>query len=149
MPSKLRTLKSKAIQACENHRHVMHRFIQFPNSAALGNYPMYSASCVRCGMEVIIKVWPMANEIDISGKAVAVSCDIPWYSDFVSLAWLWHGGQYSALYEYASNKGEINYSLADRLIPKIEDCLKKTHKPRYIEELKLFRQYVRDKKATL
>ena len=147
MPTKLRNLKNKAIEACESHGHVMQRFYRGPYSIALGVKRTYHSQCLRCNKGVTVHLKPMPNEIDIGGEAVALNCEAPWHSDFISLACLWHGGQKTALYTFACNHGIIYTERgADNLITEIEECLTKTKKPRYIEELKLFRQYVKEKK---
>lgn len=37
----------------------------------------YDAKCVRCGMETRVCAWPMPNDIEVSGEAVALNCTNP------------------------------------------------------------------------
>lgn len=44
--------------------------------------------------------------------------------DFVSIAYSWHGGQWSNLYKFACNDGEIfNKNHQDGLLFEISDCI--------------------------
>ena len=35
---------------------------------------VYDSSCKRCGADMRVTTWPLANEIEISGAAVALNC---------------------------------------------------------------------------
>ena len=143
MPTKIRKLKEKAIKQCEEVQgHVMKQFYFLPYMKT------FYSNCIRCGKNLEVNTDAYSNlRFEIYEEAVSNKCDAPWHSDFVSLASLWYNGQWSAMYKFLCNHGKVfNKEHADDLIKEIEDCMYFTRKPMDIEELKLFRQYVREKK---
>jgi hypothetical protein len=66
--TKLNRLKREALEACVFRGHDMGRFNNWCKTAAV-------SYCKICDKQVVVNTHPMANEIDIGGAAVALSCE--------------------------------------------------------------------------
>ncbi len=64
---KLNRLKSEALQSTKFQGHVMNQWIE-------RNHSWY-CECLKCGRSVRVELTPAPNSTDISGKAVALSCE--------------------------------------------------------------------------
>lgn len=67
MPTALSRLKSRAKLAATARGHIMDGF-------STGGGFVFVASCIHCGKQAFVTPHPAANEIDIAGEAVALSC---------------------------------------------------------------------------
>jgi len=68
---KFNDLKSEALQATKQRGHVMGEWIEGRHSWSKYAY----CECLKCGKSVQIELTPAPNSIDISGEAVALSCE--------------------------------------------------------------------------
>ncbi len=66
--TKLNRLKLEGLSATDFRGHTMSRFANLKSGTRA-----YS-NCERCGKELFIESKPAANDIDISGEAVALGC---------------------------------------------------------------------------
>ena len=71
---KLEQLKKEAREACEFRGHRMSRFSMLNKGRPNGG-TWASAYCLVCFKTVFIDTKPLPNGIDISGEAVALSCE--------------------------------------------------------------------------
>jgi hypothetical protein len=67
-------LKREAANSTRFRNHVLGPWSE-PNSYWFPDKIVSSAKCIRCGMEVSINTKPQPNDIDISGEAVALTCE--------------------------------------------------------------------------
>ena len=61
-------LKEQALEACNFRGHVMGKWRDMGDTRAI-------AVCKYCGKTVVVNSNPLPNEADITGSAVAVSCE--------------------------------------------------------------------------
>jgi hypothetical protein len=71
---KLDRLIQEAKESCKFREHTMLRFTHWDKDLATSN-------CIRCQMSVAVMTKPAANQIDISGQAVALNCTNPLTKD--------------------------------------------------------------------
>jgi len=67
---KIERLRKKALESCKFRGHKMGPFFHWKFSE------IAKAHCIKCGAEVIVSSKPLPNDIEISGRAVAVYCNI-------------------------------------------------------------------------
>jgi hypothetical protein len=72
-PVSIRKLKDDAMKACEARQHEMNEW-----DDEFASQGVATATCKHCGAQVLVNAKPAPNEIDISGKAVAVNCPGPY-----------------------------------------------------------------------
>ncbi len=68
---KLNRLKSEALQSTKFRGHVMNQWID--DNHSWSKYA--SCECLKCGRSVRVELTPAPNSTDISGEAVALSCE--------------------------------------------------------------------------
>lgn len=68
---KIERLRQEAVEACKYRGHDMGRFHQ----ADFFKTTLRYARCRVCGKQVIINSHPAPNEIEIGGRAVALTCE--------------------------------------------------------------------------
>jgi len=69
---KLERLRKEALGSCKFRGHKMKRFKKIYNGIA--GITTYS-HCIVCGKQVVILSKPRPNDIEVSGEAVALSCE--------------------------------------------------------------------------
>ena len=69
MSKKVQRLKKEARLAAQRRGHYLEPFHQVANHLGA-----FSSVCVKCGMGVQVRLYPLPNEIDIGGECVALSC---------------------------------------------------------------------------
>jgi len=70
MPTKIRTLKERAIISCYKRCHSMKNF----ETVKFSPRQVFTSYCKNCGMYVQVIPRPYPNEIDVGGSAVALTC---------------------------------------------------------------------------
>jgi hypothetical protein len=68
--TRIERLRHEALESCRFRGHNMTRF----NQADFYRDTIRYAHCKVCGMQVVINSRPAPNEINISGRAVALHC---------------------------------------------------------------------------
>lgn len=70
MPTKLRRLKSEALEACRFRGHKM-----LPWLTSIGAR-YHKTQCETCKRFAFVCLRPLPNEVDIFGEAVALNCEV-------------------------------------------------------------------------
>lgn len=70
MPSRERNLKKAAMDCAENRGHKFER--NWEGDKSNGN--RFFKTCTDCGSFIDVILKPMANEIEVSGEAIALDC---------------------------------------------------------------------------
>lgn len=72
-------LKREALASCRSRGHIIRPFKDLGRKGI--DAPFYQgvfvSSCRICGRQVVVRLKPKPNEIDIGGEAVAMGCVIP------------------------------------------------------------------------
>jgi len=68
---KITRLKKEALESCNFRGHKMSRFVDHSPKPTTKAH----AYCIFCRKAVVVDTHPLPNEIEISGRAVALGCE--------------------------------------------------------------------------
>ena len=74
--SKAARLKKSAYESATWRGHKMSHWSTWTDGQ--GRHSRFTSECVLCNRGMQVRLRPLPNEIDISGEAVAVTCDRTW-----------------------------------------------------------------------